>query len=569
MESVIRSILNQTVDILSVEKIILNNSQILNYQSPCDENNTLLGLAIIRNKLNLVHHLLTNYSNSFNYSLLNSKNESYLNLCIHYLNCNDQKVLSILEMLLFYYQKMNDSICNNILHQAADLEKLSFLFKIIQVTNDEYFIDQKTNKHIYHHPFFIQETSILTYCHEKIPLTYLLIKESNTGKTILDIAYEKENCSKSILFLENIYLKKPFEEICQLLKENKSPTEIDDYITKQSKTIIKYLFNYDYSFGNITFLTYACQQKNSDFILFMLTKYHQQINRKNLNNLLYNVITHFDDNIHLNCEILTFIIHKTKLSINDFLTNYKETFLHLAVKHKKLEFIKILLFTTDLRVNIQDHLGNTPFHYDYILQKKELLKFAIHFLHLNVFIKNNNGQTIIDVAKTNECCKKTFIYFKKNYPINNTIIVPNENFLLFDRVSFLYQKKKFTGTIISGSPQNYVTVFVDILPNKNDHWLREDFYFWISLSMLKKERNDQIIMVPGSLITNITNITPGMLIMDSVEYNSERKIVKNVDYKRREIILKNIVNGNENIIFFDPLVNILRFPLITLQTTSA
>lgn len=152
----------------------------------------------------------------------------------------------------------------------------------------------------------------------------------------------------------------------------------------------------------LTSLHLASQSGYLEIVKILL--YHgANINNKSLDG--WSPLHFASYNGHL--ETLKFLITHRSLTGGLLLTNVNEktdqglNSLHLASLTDNLEIIKELLYHQDLiNVNEKSDLGSTPLHLassaNNLKIVKELSKFS------NVSIKNNHGETALDIAKTQE-----------------------------------------------------------------------------------------------------------------------------------------------------------------------
>ena len=164
-------------------------------------------------------------------------------------------------------------------------------------------------------------------------------------------------------------------------------------------------------------LIYCCL--TGDYELFEIlknkvnlsTSNEENINNHNNSNLNKNYFFYFFEN-EINMEnkykiaydilLLKKNNNNIKININDYDKQSGMTLLMVSVKLQYINFIKLFLDNNaDInRQNIID--GNTALHYAALVKNKEIIELLLKNKNFNLLIKNNNKETIVDVAiKTN------------------------------------------------------------------------------------------------------------------------------------------------------------------------
>ena len=103
-----------------------------------------------------------------------------------------------------------------------------------------------------------------------------------------------------------------------------------------------------------------------------------------------------------------------KININDYDKQTGMTLLMISVKLQYINFINLFL-DNNADINIQNLFdGNTALHYAALVKNKEIIELFLKNKNCNLLIKNNNKETIIDVAsKTNST--EIYTLFARKY----------------------------------------------------------------------------------------------------------------------------------------------------------
>ena len=238
-----------------------------------------------------------------------------------------------------------------------------------------------------------------------------LLKESifplQSKNVLLNLSFNKYN------LINNIEQRKI---ILELINHGADPNhnlnfEIND--KTKNNFIQSFLINTNIK---INPLLYCCL--TGDYELFEILKNKVNLstnNEENIsnhsNNLNKNYFFYFFEN-DLNMEnkykiaydilLLKNKNNNIKININDYDKQTGLTLLMISVKMQYINFINLFL-DNDADINKQNLIdGNTALHYAALVKNKEIIELFLKNKNCNLLIKNNNKETIVDVAsKTN------------------------------------------------------------------------------------------------------------------------------------------------------------------------
>ena len=143
---------------------------------------------------------------------------------------------------------------------------------------------------------------------------------------------------------------------------------------------------------------YELYEKIKDKINFL-----QNSNDQNKNYLFYLLENNF--NFENKYKILNDVLtnKRNNFNLNDIDKNTGMTLLMLSVKNQNKQFVESLL-KNNVDVNIQNLKdGNTALHYAAASKNQEIIELLTNVKNCNFLIKNNESQTIVDVASSNNC----------------------------------------------------------------------------------------------------------------------------------------------------------------------
>ena len=135
-------------------------------------------------------------------------------------------------------------------------------------------------------------------------------------------------------------------------------------------------------------------------------------NNININNLNKNYFFYFfenNSNMENKYKIASdILLYKKKnnyvnININDYDKESGMTLLMMSVYNQYINFINLFL-ENEANINSRNLKdGNTALHYAALVKNKEIIKLLLKNDNCNLLIKNNNNETIIDVASNNNC----------------------------------------------------------------------------------------------------------------------------------------------------------------------
>ena len=118
------------------------------------------------------------------------------------------------------------------------------------------------------------------------------------------------------------------------------------------------------------------------------TKFNFQHNNKLLDDLIIR-----NDTLTLNYVLDTHLINVNAR------TSLRETALHCAAKHNRLDCLQILLLQSDVNVNAQDLYGDSALHTAALKRRSEAVKLLLTHPDINVNITNSDGNTPLQCAR--------------------------------------------------------------------------------------------------------------------------------------------------------------------------
>ena len=104
-----------------------------------------------------------------------------------------------------------------------------------------------------------------------------------------------------------------------------------------------------------------------------------------------------------------------KINLDEYDKQSGMTLLMLSVKKQYINFIKLFLENgADInKKNLKD--GNTALHYSAMVKNKDIIEILLQDNNCNSLIKNNNNETIVDVASNNNCNTEIYTLFASKY----------------------------------------------------------------------------------------------------------------------------------------------------------
>lgn len=208
----------------------------------------------------------------------------------------------------------------------------------------------------------------------------------------------------------------------------------------------------------------------------------------------------------------------------------RQSFCLQKIRHRQEKLIKMVLLknvsicqlNNDQETPISLALKKAPYIIDYIL-------------------KNHNNITIDDLQNNlNDTDKKLFteIFIKENVNVNNDInTIIEDDIKLYDYVSYQHGNHLLSGTVVSESKFNYVTIILDLIHNVTTDWTINQLRISVEKSRLKKITLANNEMKPGSIITSINKVELGMLITKGIENYKSKWIISKIDEEKNEITI--------------------------------
>ena len=205
---------------------------------------------------------------------------------------------------------------------------------------------------------------------------YNLTNNKNQRKIILELINYGADANHKLIFEQN--------------EKNKSSTVIT------LNTNIK-----------ITPLIYSCLK--GDYELYELLKNKVNLNcnsspgdNSNINKNYFFYFFENNSNMENKYKIAEDILNLNKnININEYDNQTGMTLLMISVKKQYIIFVKLFL-NHNADVNKQNLLdGNTALHYAALVKNKQIIELFLNAKDCDLLIKNNNNETIVDVASKN------------------------------------------------------------------------------------------------------------------------------------------------------------------------
>jgi len=336
-------------DFKRIKEIIINNNE-LDLNISDQQNNYLIHYILLYDQIDILKLLL---NKNIRLDIIDIDGRTLLHVPIKY------NFIKSINLLLEYNKKIigislidiKDNLGYTALHYCILLNNIECL-KLLLKFNADPFIKDNNGYNILHLALDNEKDDILIYLIDNISLDFL----TNNNETLLQMALSFQNIKiVNILLNKNINLNNQEKEYGIIALHQSiiiNNIEITNTIIKNGANI-----NLQDIYGNSP-LMYAINENNLEIIKLFI----------DYDNLNYN------------------------------LTNiYGETALHIILKKNiKLDILEYLIKNTNL--NIQDNNGNTCLM---LLKNFNKFKDILENKELNIFIKNNNNETLYDLIKNN------------------------------------------------------------------------------------------------------------------------------------------------------------------------